>query len=84
MLTAIFLIAILVGVMGVLLLAIKILQDTLQKGIQETRTQVKEALTHYSDDLGKRVDSLTANTDMRLKEINHQVENVFPKVLKNH
>ena len=44
MLTAIFLIAALVGVIGVLLLAIKILQDTLQKGIQETRTQVKEAL----------------------------------------
>jgi len=74
MLTAIFLIAILVGVIGVLLLAIKILQDTLQKGIQETRTQVKEALTHYSADLGKRVDSLTTTTDMRLKEINNQVE----------
>ncbi len=74
MLTAIFLIAILVGVIGVLLLAIKILQDTLQKGIQETRIQVKEALTHYSEDLGKRVDSLTATTDLRLKEINNQVE----------
>ena len=74
MLTAIFLIAILVGVIGVLLLAIKILQDTLQKGIQETRIQVKEALAHYSADLGKRVDCLTTTTDMRLKEINYQVE----------
>ncbi len=73
MLTAIFLIAVL-GVIGVLLLAIKILQDTLQKGIQETRTQVKEALSHYSDDLGKRVDSLTTTTDLRLKEINNHVE----------
>lgn len=74
MLTSVFLIAILVGVLGVLLLAIKILQDTLHKGIQETRAQVKDALTHYSDDLGKRVDSLTATTDLRLKEINEQVE----------
>ncbi len=74
MLTGIFLIAILIGVIGVLLLAIKILQDTLHKGIQETRIQVKEALTHYSDDLGKRVDSLTATTDLRLKEINNHVE----------
>ncbi|MCD6038915.1 MAG: rmuC [Gammaproteobacteria bacterium] len=74
MLTAILLIAILITVIGVLLLAIKILQDTLEKGIQETRTQVKEALTHSSETLGQRVDSLTAITDARLKEINNQVE----------
>lgn len=74
MLTNIFVFVVLIGIIGVILFAIKILQDTLHKGIQETRAQVKEALTHYSDDLGKRVDSLTINTDLRLKEINQQVE----------
>ncbi len=74
MLNIIFLIAIFIGIIGILLLAIKLLQDTLQKGIQETRLQVKEALTHSSDHLGKRVDSLTHTTDLRLKEINNQVD----------
>jgi DNA recombination protein RmuC len=74
MLTIIFLIAIFIGIIGILLLAIKLLQDTLQKGIQETRLQVQEALAHSSEHLGKRVDSLTQTTDLRLKEINNQVE----------
>src|SRR5580692_2696529 len=39
--------------------ALKILQDTLQKGIQDTRFSVKEALTDYANDLGKRVETLT-------------------------
>lgn len=74
MLTTIYLIALFVAVIGVLLLAIKILQDTIHKGIQETRANVKEALTDYAQELGKRVDSLTNTTDLRLKEINNQVE----------
>ncbi|MCE3238468.1 MAG: rmuC [Gammaproteobacteria bacterium] len=74
MLTIIFLIAIFIGIIGILLLAIKLLQDTLQKGIQETRLQVQEALVHSSEHVGKRVDSLTQTTDLRLKEINNQVE----------
>lgn len=53
---------------------LKILQDTLQKGIQDTRFNVKEALTDYAQELGKRVESLTQTTDQRLKEINQQVE----------
>ncbi len=53
---------------------LKILQDTLHKGFQETRMQVKEALNDYSSDVGKRVDHLTNTTDLRLKEINQQVE----------
>src|SRR5579872_2896168 len=53
---------------------LKILQDTLHQGFQETRLQVKEALTDYSNDVGKRVDHLTHTTDLRLKEINQQVE----------
>lgn len=53
---------------------LKILQDTLQRGMQDTRFSVKEALTDYSNELGKRVDALTQTTDLRLKEINQQVE----------
>lgn len=53
---------------------LKILQDTLQQGMQETRNQVKEFLTDSANQLGQRVDSLTNTTDARLKEINTQVE----------
>jgi DNA recombination protein RmuC len=53
---------------------LKILQDTLQGSIQETRTNMKEALNDYSRELGKRVENLTNTTDSRLKEINAQVE----------
>jgi DNA recombination protein RmuC len=54
--------------------ALKILQDTLQKGMADTRFNVKEALSDYAELLGKRVDGLTQTTDLRLKEINQQVE----------
>lgn len=53
---------------------LKILQDTLQKGMQETRLTVRESLNDYANDLGKRVEQLTFTTDMRLKEINLHVE----------
>lgn len=54
--------------------ALKILQDTLQKGVNENRQQVKEALTDYANQLGQRVDQLTQTTENKLKEINQQVE----------
>lgn len=53
---------------------LKILQDTLQQGFQETRLQVKEALKDYAEEVGKHVIALTNTTDLRLKEINSQVE----------
>lgn len=53
---------------------LKILQDTLQKGVQDNRQQVKEALSDYAKEMGKRVDQLTQTTEMKLKEINQQVE----------
>ena len=53
---------------------LKILQDTLQQGFQETRLQVKEVLTDHSNDVGKRLETLNNTTDLRLKEINQQVE----------
>jgi DNA recombination protein RmuC len=54
--------------------ALKILQDTLQKGMQDTRFNVKESLQDYAEQLSKRVEGLTQTTDLRLKEINQQVE----------
>lgn len=54
--------------------ALKILQDTLQKGVLDTRLNVKESLNDYAQQLGKRVDALTQTTDLRLKEINEHVE----------
>lgn len=53
---------------------LKILQDTLQKGVQDTRQQVKEALSDHAKELGKRVDQLTQTTELKLREINQQVE----------
>jgi DNA recombination protein RmuC len=54
--------------------ALKILQDTLQRGVQDTRLNVKESLTDYANQVGKKVEALTQTTDLRLKEINQQVE----------
>lgn len=54
--------------------ALKILQDTLQKGAQDNRQQVKEALSDHAKELGKRVDQLTQTTEGKLREINQQVE----------
>src|SRR3990167_3297287 len=53
---------------------LKILQDTLQKGVQQNREQVKESLNDYAKELGKRVEQLTQVTESKLKEINQQVE----------
>jgi DNA recombination protein RmuC len=54
--------------------ALKLLQDTLQKCVQDNRQQVKEALSDHATELGKRVDQLTLTTETKLKEINQQVE----------
>src|SRR5262245_61080781 len=53
---------------------LKILQDTLQKGVVENRQQVKEALSDYAKELGTRINQLTQTTENKLKEINQQVE----------
>ncbi|RDI42840.1 DNA recombination protein RmuC [Aquicella lusitana] len=54
--------------------ALKILHDTLQKGVQDTRQQVSESLSEHSSQLSKRVEQLTLTTETKLKEINQQVE----------
>lgn len=52
----------------------KILHDTLQKGVAENRQQIKEALFDHAKELGRRVEFLTQTTETKLKEINQQVE----------
>lgn len=53
---------------------LKVLQDTLLKGVQDNRQQVKESLNDYAVELGKRINQLTQTTETKLKEINDQVE----------
>ena len=54
--------------------ALKLLQDSLQIGMQGVHSQVGEALSRSSRELGSRVEGLTARTDERLREISGQVE----------
>lgn len=54
--------------------SLKVLQDTLQKGTDANRVQVKEALGDYAKELGLRMNQLTETTETRLKEINQHVE----------
>lgn len=70
---------VLIIVVGILLFALKLIQDTLRKGIQETRTNVKESLADHALALSQRVDQLTATTELRLKEINSHVEQRLTK-----
>ena len=53
---------------------LKLLQDSLQKGMAEIRQQVTEALNNHAQLLSKHVEKLTYDTDQRLKEISGQVE----------
>jgi DNA recombination protein RmuC len=53
---------------------LKIIQDTLQKGVQDSRQQVKEALFDSAKQLGERVTLLTSMTESKLNAINDQVE----------
>jgi DNA recombination protein RmuC len=53
---------------------LKLQQESLTQGMTDVRRQVTEALVRNGDDLGKRVDALTQNTDLKLKEISGQVE----------
>lgn len=53
---------------------LKLQQDSLNQGMAEVRRQVTDALVRNGDELGKRVDALTQNTDQKLKEISGQVE----------
>ncbi|MBV8802526.1 MAG: DNA recombination protein RmuC [Gammaproteobacteria bacterium] len=79
MLTTLLSVIVLISIIGILLFALKLIQDSLQKGIQETRLNVKESLTDYANELGKRIDLLTETTESRLKEIHSHVEQRLSK-----
>jgi DNA recombination protein RmuC len=48
--------------------------ESLQTGMTNVQKLIGETLTRHSDDLGKRMQGLTEQTDQRLKEISGQVE----------
>lgn len=52
----------------------RVLQESLQTGVDRVRRQLGENLTANTEDLVKRMESLTKSTDERLKEISGQVD----------
>lgn len=54
--------------------ALKLLQDSLQGGMERTQRLLADHLSRSAEELGKRVDALTQSTDQRLQEISGQVE----------
>jgi DNA recombination protein RmuC len=54
--------------------AVHQLSELLQNGMTQQQKQVGEHLGRYSEELGKRIDSLTLKTDERLQQISGQVE----------
>lgn len=54
--------------------SLKIIQDSLTKGMQDVRHQVGNTLNQYAETLGQRVDKLTDETQQRLKEISGHVD----------
>ena len=54
--------------------SLKMLQDSLSKGMQETRQQITSTLKQHTDSLGQRVNQLTEQTGKQLKEISGQVD----------
>ncbi|WP_267256821.1 DNA recombination protein RmuC [Coxiella endosymbiont of Ornithodoros maritimus] len=54
--------------------SLKLIQDSLIQNMQSIREQVSATLTDHTENLGKRVDKLTSETQERLKEISGQVD----------
>lgn len=53
---------------------VKMLHDSLIKGMSDTGTQLTNSLKANTELVDKRLEKLTANTDQRLKEISGQVD----------
>lgn len=53
---------------------LKLIIESLQNGMTEIRTQILAILQNNTEDLGKRVDKLTLETNNQLKEISSQVD----------
>jgi DNA recombination protein RmuC len=54
--------------------SLKLIQESIQANMADTRTQVVNLLQNNAETLDKKVDKLTENTELRLKEISNQVE----------
>jgi len=54
--------------------SLKIIQDSLQKGSADARHQITTALNQHGEMIGKRMDKLTEETQLKLKEISGEVE----------
>jgi DNA recombination protein RmuC len=54
--------------------SLTVIQDSLQKGLQEVRVQISNNLNQYAEHLGKRMDDLTQEVQRRLKEISGEVD----------
>lgn len=53
---------------------LKLIQESIQTNMADTRLQVISMLNNNTENLGKKVDKLTENTEARLREISNQVE----------
>ena len=54
--------------------SLKLIQDSLQKGMFEVRNQITSTLSQHTENMGKKVDTLTNETQKRLKEISREVD----------
>jgi len=63
-------------------LTLNMLQDALIQGLQETRAQVKDALSAHTEETSRRMEQLTVTTDTRLKEMNTEVSKQFAQGLE--
>jgi DNA recombination protein RmuC len=54
--------------------SLKLIQDSFSQGLGLVRDQVTSTLTQHTETLSKRVDKLTDETQLRLKEIGGQVD----------
>jgi len=53
---------------------LKLLQESIQKSMGDIRHQITLTLNQHSETIGKRVDKLTEENNLRLKEISGQVD----------
>lgn len=54
--------------------SLKLLQDSLQRGMVDVRTQMQQSITQQSESLQRSFDKLTQETHTRLKEISGEVD----------
>lgn len=59
--------------------SLKLIQDSLIQSMQSIREQVSVTLSDHTENLGKRVDKLTTETQERLKEISGQIDRKLTK-----